>query len=66
MILFEREIKMELDMCEFYRQNYEDALDEIRNLKFRIQELEAENEILKDRLKAESVWIESKRKHLVF
>lgn len=66
MILFEREIKMELDMCEFYRQNYEDALDEIRNLKFRIQELEAENEILKDRLKTESVWIEPKRKHLVF
>ena len=33
MILFEREIKMELDMCEFYRQNYEDALDENHELK---------------------------------
>jgi len=66
MILFEREIKMELDMCEFYRQNYEDALDEIRNLKFKIQELEAENENLKDRLKTESVWIEPKGRHFVF
>lgn len=31
-----------LDMAEIYRQNYEDALDEIRNLKYRIAELEAE------------------------
>lgn len=29
-----------LDMAEIYRQNYEDALDEIRNLKYRIAELE--------------------------
>lgn len=32
----------ELDMAEIYRQNYEDALDEIRNLKYRIAELEKE------------------------
>lgn len=31
-----------LDMAEIYRQNYEDALDEIRNLKYKIAELEAE------------------------
>lgn len=65
MILFERETKFELDMCEFYRQNYCDALDEIRNLKFRIEELETENETLKNRLKAESVWIEPKRKRFI-
>ena len=28
--------------AELYRQNYEDALDEIRNLRFRIKELEQE------------------------
>ena len=66
MIIFERENKIELDKCEFYRQNYCDALDEIRNLKFRIKELEAENETLQNRLKAESVWIEPKRKRFIF
>ena len=34
----------ELDMAEIYRQNYEDALDEIRNLKYRIAELEKERD----------------------
>lgn len=32
-----------IDYAELYRQNYEDALDEIRNLKLRIKELEQEN-----------------------
>ena len=31
-----------LDMAEIYRQHYEDALDEIRNLRWRIKELESE------------------------
>lgn len=31
-----------INMAELYRQNYEDALDEIRNLKYKIAELEAE------------------------
>lgn len=30
------------DKAEFYRQNYEDALDLIRELKWRIKELETE------------------------
>lgn len=29
-----------VDNAEMYRQHYEDALDEIRNLKFKIAELE--------------------------
>jgi len=39
--MWEKEYKT-IDMAELYRQNYEDALDEIRNLKYRIAELEAE------------------------
>ena len=38
--MFERDY-YELDMAEIYRQNYEDALDEIRNLKYTIAELES-------------------------
>ena len=34
--------------AEIYRQNYEDALDEIRELKFRIAELEEENARLRN------------------
>lgn len=30
----------EINYTELYRQNYEDALDEIRNLKYKIKELE--------------------------
>ena len=33
--------------AEIYRQNYVDALDEIRNLKMRIRELENENDNLR-------------------
>lgn len=33
--------------AEIYRQNYVDALDEIRNLKMRIKELENENDNLR-------------------
>ena len=36
------------DMAEYYRQNYEDALDEINNLRYRIAELEAENKLLRN------------------
>ena len=36
----------DIDMAEIWRQNYEDAKDEIRNLKLRIKELEIENEFL--------------------
>ena len=32
--------------AELYRQNYEDALDEVRELRFRIKELETENHYL--------------------
>lgn len=40
------EEKQVVDMAEIWRQNYEDAKDEIRELKFRISELEAEKEML--------------------
>lgn len=42
------ETKQALDMGEIYRQNYEDALDEIRNLRYRIAELEVENKLLRN------------------
>lgn len=35
-----------IDMAEIWRQNYEDALDEIRNLRYEINELKIENELL--------------------
>lgn len=38
--MWEREYDEQCLRMEIYRQNYEDALDEIRNLKFRIAELE--------------------------
>lgn len=44
--MWEREYEIEIDMAELYRQNYEDALDEIRNLRYRINELEIENKLL--------------------
>lgn len=34
--------------AELYRQNYEDALDEVRELRFRIRELEKENKNLRN------------------
>lgn len=43
--MFEEE-KDTIDMAEIWRQNFMDAKDEIRNLKFRIAELESENESL--------------------
>lgn len=39
-----------LDYAELYRQNYQDALDEIRNLKYRIEELEITNRLLEHQL----------------
>ncbi len=41
MAWYDREYEPILDRTEKYRQDYEDALDEIRNLKFRIAELES-------------------------
>lgn len=38
-----------LDMTEIYRQHYEDALDEIRNLRWRIRELESEKSTFSNR-----------------
>ncbi len=38
-----------LDMAEIYRQHYEDALDEIRNLRWRIKELESEKSTFSNR-----------------
>ena len=40
------EEKKDVGMAEIWRQNYADAKDEIRNLKLRISELEAEKEML--------------------
>lgn len=37
----------DINYTELYRQNYQDALDEIRELKFRIAELEEENRELR-------------------
>lgn len=37
----------DINYTELYRQNYQDALDEIRELKFRIAELEEENRKLR-------------------
>lgn len=47
MVWFEREFTPEIDLAEKYRQNYEDALDEIRNLRYKIKELEVENDLLR-------------------
>lgn len=47
MTWFNREFSPELDLAECYRQNYEDALDEIRNLRYKIKELEVENDLLR-------------------
>jgi len=43
--MFEED-KDTIDMAEIWRQNFMDARDEIRELKFRIAELESENESL--------------------
>ena len=37
--MFEKDYGM--DLAELYRENYQDALDEIRNLKYKIAELES-------------------------
>jgi hypothetical protein len=42
--------KKTVDMAEVWRQNYEDAKDEIRELNFRISELEYERDLLLDRI----------------
>ena len=42
----DKDFNEEISQAELYRQNYEDALDEIRNLKFKIAELETENSLL--------------------
>ena len=43
--MFEED-KDTIDMAEIWRQNFMDAKDEIRELKFRIAELESENKSL--------------------
>ena len=55
----EKWIKTEpkIDYCELYRQNYEDALDEIRNLKLKIKELEQENNELRQEINFENNYI---------
>lgn len=45
-----------LDMAEIYRQNYEDALDEIRNLKYRIAELEEKEKKEKREQSENAAW----------
>ena len=47
----------DIDYCELYRQNYQDALDEIRELKFRIAELEEENRELRTETRSEVPYI---------
>ena len=47
--MFEDE-KDTIDMAEIWRQNFMDAKDEIRELNFRISELEAERDLLLDRI----------------
>ena len=47
--MFEEE-KDTIDMAEIWRQNFMDAKDEIRELNFRISELEAERDLLLDRI----------------
>ena len=44
--MWDKNFNEEISQAELYRQNYEDALDEIRNLKFKIAELETENSLL--------------------
>lgn len=44
--MWDKKFNEEISQAELYRQNYEDALDEIRNLKFKIAELETENNLL--------------------
>lgn len=44
--MWDKDFNEEISQAELYRQNYEDALDEIRNLKFKIAELETENSLL--------------------
>ena len=44
--MWDKNFNEEISQAELYRQNYEDALDEIRNLKFKIAELETENNLL--------------------
>lgn len=46
MTYFEDENEGKIDMAEIWRQNYMDALDEVRNLNDRIRELEYERDVL--------------------
>lgn len=47
---------LSIDYTEIYRQNYEDALDEIRNLKLYIAELEKENDSLRELNKTPNIF----------
>lgn len=50
MAWFDKEYEAPVDMTEIYRQNYEDALDEIRNLRYKIKELQSTNLFLEEEL----------------
>ena len=47
----------QIDMAEIYRENYQDALDEIRYLKLYIQELEQTNRDLNRELDSANLHI---------
>ncbi len=57
MTYFEDEHEGKIDMAEIWRQNYEDALDEVRNLNDRIRELEYERDVLIHDLKLAEEYI---------
>jgi len=52
--------------AELYRQDYEDALDEVRELRFRIRELEAEAKRLHDIPLKTNVTIAEREKYVCF
>lgn len=53
MTWYDKEYEPVLNETEKYRQDYEDALDEIRNLKFKIAELEKQIQEQEENTKTE-------------
>ena len=62
----EKEKQKDIDITELYRQNYEDALDEIRNLKFEISELKEENKFLKSIDKMDNLFYNRNEQFIFF
>ncbi len=62
----EKEKQKDIDITELYRQNYEDALDEIRNLKFEISELKEENNFLKSIDKMDNLFYNKNEQFIFF